>query len=274
MSFYGGYRQVQEKKPIVQCITNIVTVNDCANILLACGASPIMAEDIREMQEMVSGVSALVCNMGAISFGDSMVVAGMQANKCGVPVVLDPVAAGATRLRRDVASQLLKHVHLAAIRGNASEIKALAGQGTQASSVDVAVGDEVSEENLADVKKFVRDLANKLNTVVALSGVIDVISDGKRTAAVRNGCATMARITGSGCMLTSLVGAFIGAAPTRPFDAAVAAMTAMGVCGELAEEKRVAEGTGTASFRTYMIDAMSLLTKEQLDARAQVEVDA
>ena len=256
--------QVRQKAPLVQCITNFVTVNDCANIILAAGGSPSMAQDPREVEEAVGGAAALVCNMGAIDFVDSMVLAGREANRLGKPVVLDPVAAGGTQLRRDAARHLLEQVHFAAIRGNASEIRFLAGQQAAGSGVDVSAVDVIGRENLPAAVEMAKGLAQSSGAVIAVSGAMDLITDGRRAAVVENGCATMARITGSGCMLTSLMGAFCGAAPETPFEAAVAAMAAMGVCGELAEARRLRNGTGNATFRTDLIDAVFNLTKQQL----------
>lgn len=255
---------VREKAPLVQCITNFVTVNDCANIILASGGSPSMSEDIREVEESVCGASALVCNMGAIDFVDSMIVAGRKANSLDTPVVLDPVAAGGTQLRRDMSGRLLQNVHFAAIRGNASEIRFLAGQQTPGSGVDVRAGDAVTEENLAEAVAMTEALAKKLGSVIAISGALDVISDGAQTVILRNGCATMARITGSGCMLTSMIGAFCGAMPEDPFSATVAAMAVMGIAGELAEKRRMENGTGNATFRNDLIDAVFNMTQTQL----------
>lgn len=255
---------VREKAPLVQCITNFVTVNDCANIILASGGSPSMSEDIREVEESVCGASALVCNMGAIDFVDSMIVAGKKANSLDTPVVLDPVAAGGTQLRRDMSGRLLQNVHFAAIRGNASEIRFLAGQQTPGSGVDVRAGDAVTEENLAEAVAMTEALAKKLGSVIAISGALDVISDGAQTVILRNGCATMARITGSGCMLTSMIGAFCGAMPEDPFSATVAAMAVMGIAGELAEKRRMENGTGNATFRNDLIDAVFNMTQTQL----------
>ncbi len=255
---------VRENAPLVQCITNFVTVNDCANIILASGGSPSMSQDVREVEEAVCGANALVCNMGAIDFVDSMVLAGKKANSLGTPVVLDPVAAGGTQLRRDMSQLLLEKVHFAAIRGNASEIRFLAGQQTPGSGVDVRAGDAVTEENLTEAVSMTQALARKLGSVIAISGVLDVISDGEQTVILRNGCATMARITGSGCMLTSLIGAFCGAMPEDPFTATVAAMAVMGVAGELAEERRIQNATGNATFRNDLIDAVFNMTEKQL----------
>ncbi len=263
---------VRQKAPLVQCITNFVTVNDCANIILAAGGSPTMAQDVREVEEAVHGASSLVCNMGAIDFVDSMLLAGKKANCLGKPVVLDPVAAGGTQLRRDASRRLLEEVHFAAIRGNASEIRFLAGQRTPGSGVDVETGDAVTEENLAEAVAMTEKLAQKLGSVIAISGVLDVISDGRQTAILRNGCATMARITGSGCMLTAMIGAFCGAMVEDPFSATVAAAAVMGIAGELAEERRMKNETGNATFRNDLIDAVFNITQTQLQERMRCEI--
>lgn len=255
---------VRLQAPLVQCITNFVTVNDCANMILASGGSPSMAHDIREVEEAVCGVQALVCNLGAIEWVDSMVLAGKKANELGTPVVFDPVGAGSTTLRRNLANHLLENVQFSVIRGNASEIRALAGHSGLNTGVDVSSLDVITEETLTDSMENIRLLAQKTRSVIAVSGKLDVISNGVETVVLRNGCATMARITGSGCMLSALIGAFCGAMPNDPFTATCAAMGAMGVCGELAEKKRLKQGTGNATFRTDLIDAMFNLTETDL----------
>lgn len=270
--YIKALRAVRENEPLVQCITNFVTVNDCANIILASGASPSMAKDIREVAEAARGVQALVCNMGAIEFVDSMVAGGKEANTLGKPVILDPVAAGGTKLRRDAAERLLKEVHFTTIRGNASEIRFLAGKEASGSGVDVSKVDAITEDNLTDMVEVAKALGSKIGSVIAVSGVIDIITDGEKTVVLRNGCATMARVTGSGCMLTSLIGSFCGAMPEDSFTATVAAMAAMGVCGELAEEQRLKKGTGNATFRIDLIDAVFNLTEKQLEEGIRYEV--
>lgn len=272
MDFASALRAVRTRAPLVQCITNFVTVNDCANILLAAGASPTMAHDIREVEESVAGVQALVLNMGAIEDADAMVLAGKRANALGIPVVLDPVAAGVTALRREVAARLLREVRIAVIRGNASEIRAMASGEIGGSGVDVAAVDAVTEDNLPQAVALARSLARRTGGAVAISGPIDVIADGEHAALLRNGCATMSRITGSGCMVTTLAGAFCGALPSEPFRTACAALAAMGVCGEIAEARRLQNGTGNATFRTDLIDAVFNLTEEQLTKGVRYEV--
>ena len=271
MEFEKALASVREQKPLVQCITNVVTVNDCANIILASGGSPTMASHPLEVEEAVRNVRALVCNMGAIDKIDSMILAGKEANRLGIPVILDPVGAGGTQLRRDAVKRLLEEVHFAVIRGNASEIRYLAGQQTTGSGVDVSSLDEITEENLDAAVSMAADLAKKLKAVIAISGKIDVISDGNRSCVLRNGCATMARITGSGCMLTALIAAFCGACENS-FVATCSAMAAMGISGEIAETKRLRNGTGNATFRNDLIDAVFNLTKEQLKQGVRYEI--
>lgn len=257
--------QVRETAPLVQCITNFVTVNDCANIILAAGGSPTMAMDAREVEEAVRDVSALVCNMGAIESVEAMVLAGREANRLGIPVVLDPVAAGGTQLRRNASAELWRNVQFSVIRGNASEIRYLSGQQTTGSGVDVSAVDAVTEENLPMAVEMVKNLAKETGSVIAISGVLDVISDGERTVVLRNGCATMSRITGSGCMLTSLIGAFCGAMKEDVFAAACSAMAVMGIAGEKAEALRLQKGTGNVTFRADLIDSIFSMTEQELE---------
>lgn len=255
---------VREKAPLVQCITNFVTVNDCANIILAAGGSPTMAMDVREVEEAVRDVSALVCNMGAIESIDAMLLAGKEANRLQIPVVLDPVAAGGTSLRRNAAAKLLENVQFSVIRGNASEIRSLAGETASGSGVDVSKADAVTAETLPAVIEMTKTLARKSGSVIAISGVWDIISDGEKTMVLKNGCAAMSRITGSGCMLTSLMGAFCGALPENPFLAACTAMAVMGIAGEKAEQLRLQKGSGNATFRTDLIDSIFSMTETDL----------
>ena len=262
--FISPLEKVREREPLVQCITNFVTVNDCANIILAAGGSPSMAQDIREVEESVCHSDSLVCNMGAIDFTESMILAGKKANSLGIPVVLDPVAAGGTSLRREVSQRLLKEVYFTAIRGNASEIRFLAGQSSIGSGVDVASEDKITEQNIPDIVEAAKMLAIHTGSIVVVSGPIDIITNGKNTVLLRNGCATMARITGSGCMLTSLIGTFCGSHKNDYFSAVCSAVAVMGISGEFAEAKRLKNGTGNASFRTDLMDAVFNISKNEL----------
>lgn len=270
--FEGILDNVRQKAPLVHNITNFVTVNDCANIVLACGGSPIMSADIREVAEITAICQSLVANMGAVEDAASMIVAGKKSNELGHPVVLDPVAAGASALRNQTAFQLLDEVHFSAIRGNISEIKTIQkGSGTT-KGVDADSADAVTEENLEATVRMAKELSAKTGSVIIISGAIDIAADSQKAYVIRNGHPIMARITGSGCMSSSLVGAFCGANPEQILDACAAAMCAMGVCGELAYKKTVQTGGGTLSFRTYLIDAMSNLTQETLNAYGKVQI--
>ena len=263
---------VRERTPLVQCITNFVTVNDCANIPLAAGGSPTMAHDIREVEEAVAGVQALVLNLGAIGDVEAMLLAGKRANQLGIPVVLDPVAAGVTSLRREACRRLLAELRFTVIRGNASEIRALALGAEGGSGVDVSAGDAVTEENLSRGVELCRRLAESTGAVTALSGQVDILSDGTQTVLIRGGVPTMSRVTGSGCMLTALLGAFCGANPERPLAAAAAAVAAMDLAGERAEARRLQNGTGNATFRTDLIDAVFNLTEDELREGVRYEI--
>jgi len=273
MNITDALRAARAKKPLVQCITNVVTVNDCANIILAAGGTPTMAHIREEAAEAVRAASALVTNLGAAEYIDSMVLAGKEANRLGIPVVFDPVACGATEFRRNASRRLLSGVHFQVIRGNVSEIRALAeGQGARGSGVDASAGDAVTAESLPRVVEAARSLALSTGAVVAVSGAEDVITDGRKTVVVKNGCAVMARITGSGCMLSSLCGTFAGALPEDPFRAALTAFTVMGVAGERADQARLRKGTGNATFRTDLIDAVFCMTEEDLLKEARYEI--
>ncbi|PWM24551.1 MAG: hydroxyethylthiazole kinase [Oscillospiraceae bacterium] len=267
----AALRQVADRNPLVHTITNFVTVNDCANIILAAGGSPTMAHDPREVEEIAAVSQAVVLNMGAIEDLDAMILAAKAANRRGIPVVLDPVAAGASRLRRESCAALTGQVSLTVVRGNASEIKALAVGSSSTRGVDVGSADVITEKTLPAAVSMAKDLSHRLGAVIAVSGVIDIIADRDRVCLVRNGCAEMSRITGSGCMLTALLGAFCGANPDRPFEASVAAVGTMGYAGELARERTIRLGGGNATFRTCLIDAVSLMTPEQLKGGLNIE---
>ena len=264
-------KNIRAQKPLVHCITNFVTVNDCANIILAVGGTPTMAYDRREVEEIIAAASALVLNLGTVGDIDAMILAGKRANALGRPVVLDPVAAGASKLRHDSCARILKEVRLSVIRGNISEIKALAVGQSDTRGVDAGEKDVVTEENLDAVCRMAQDFARATGAVVAISGRLDIVADTDRVCIITNGCAEMAQITGSGCMLTSLIGAFTGTQPEDIYAATIEAVSAMGLCGELARQKMLENHAGTASFRTYLIDAVSLLDDEQLERGRRIE---
>ena len=258
--------------PLVHSIPNTVTIHDCANIILAAGGTAIMAQDEREVEEITAHSDALVLNMGALRAQEAMLLAAREAKRLGHPVVLDPVAAGASRLRSEMCSRLLADGLVSVIRGNASEIRALAAGEEQASGVEANAIDRVTEQNLTESTEWLAEFSRKTGTVVMLTGKIDLITDGNRTAVLRGGSELMSRITGAGCMLTSLTAAYCGANPNTLFEAVAAASGVMKVCGTLAERRVREEMEGTASFRTRLIDAVSLLTAEQLAEGLRIQL--
>lgn len=265
---------VRQRHPLIHNITNYVTVNDCANILLACGGSPIMADDIGEAEEITALCGGLNINIGTLNARTipAMLAAGKKANELGRPAVLDPVGAGASRLRTDTALRLLEQVRFTVVRGNISEIKTLAlGRGST-QGVDADVGDAVTEDTLEEAVRFAKGFAQKTGAVIAITGAIDVVADGEERAfCVFNGHPMMSGVTGTGCQLSAMTAAYVSANPDRPLEAAAAAVCAMGVCGELAQ-RRMGELDGNASYRNYIIDAVYRLDGETLERHANYQI--
>lgn len=263
---------VREQEPLVHCVTNYVTVNDCANALLAVGGSPIMssgeASDVRDIASICDGLDLNIGTLDEVSVG-AMRVAATRAGELGHPILLDPVGAGASAMRTSTASVLLDSFPVSVIRGNMSEIQAVAGASSTTHGVDANPDDAVTRDNLADKAAFVRSFSTTCGTIVAVTGAIDLVSDGTRTVAIANGDATMSRITGSGCMLSAITPAFL-AAHDDAFEAAVTAVCAMGVAGEVAAG-RMGPLDGNGSFRTYLLDALYNLTGDSLLAGAHID---
>lgn len=264
---------VRRKAPLVHSITNYVTANDCANILLACGASPIMADDPGEAEEITSLAAGLVLNLGTLDQRklSAMLLSGKRANALGIPVVLDPVGAGASALRTGSALRLLEEVRFSVIRGNMSEIRALALGAGHTRGVDAGAADRVTEESLAEALAFVKSFAARTGAVAAVTGGIDLVADGRRALVVRGGHPMMGRITGAGCMLSALAGAFAAANRDNLLAAAAGAVCAMDLCGETAAA-RVQPPDGSGSFRAYLLDAVYNLTPEELERGATYEL--
>ena len=264
---------VRKTCPLVHNITNYVTVNDCANILLACGASPIMSDDAGEVEEISSICGGLNINIGTLNQRTipSMLLAGKKANELGHPVVLDPVGAGASTLRTKTARDLVDQIHFTVIRGNISEIKTLAlGSGTT-KGVDADVADKVTRDNLSKAVAFAKEFAARTGAVVAITGAIDIVADQERAYCIYNGHPMMSSITGTGCQLSAMTAAYVTANPDNPLEAAAAAVCAMGICGEIAH-KRLTPEDGNSSYRNYIIDAIYHLTGEDLDKYANYEI--
>lgn len=254
---------LREKRPLVHHITNYVTVNDCANIVLAVGASPVMADAVEEVEDMVSIASALVINIGTLNHVtvESMIKAGKKANDLGIPIILDPVGAGATPYRKETALRLIQEINFSVIRGNMAEIKILCGMNANSKGVD-------SEEAQSDdAKEVARSLARRLNTVVAITGAVDFISDGSKVISLHNGHEMLTNVTGTGCMSTSLIGAYCGASKDYLLAAAAGILT-MGLAGEKAYE-RLVEGESSGSFRVNLIDSVFSLAGKDFEERGR-----
>ncbi len=264
---------VRKTCPLIHCITNYVTVNDVANAVLAIGASPIMADDIRETSDITSICSALVINIGTLNERTipAMFNAGQTAKKLGHTVVLDPVGAGASPLRTETAIELLKKIKPDIIRGNISEIKTLAHGSGFTSGVDAAESDTVTEQNLDASVLFVKDFAKSCGAVVAITGKIDLVSDGDRCYVITNGAAQMSRITGTGCQLSAVTAAFAAANPEDKCTAVAAAVCAMGYAGQLGVS-RMTENDGNCALRGYIIDGLYNMTGDKLKEGAKYEI--
>lgn len=259
---------VRSRNPLVHQITNYVTVNDCANITLAAGGSPIMADDGGEAAEIAAGSSALVLNIGTLNANtlQSMLTAGKSANQNGVPVVLDPVGAGVSALRGRVVETLLKEVRFAVVRGNLSEIRFAAGLSFSARGVDA--GEPEAEEGVDGGAEAVRRLALSCGCVAAATGPIDAVSDGDRTLLIRNGHEMLSAVTGTGCMCAALVGCFCGVS-NDALAAAAAGIALMGIAGETAFERAGKFGSG--SFHAALIDAVSRMDAKSFERKIRIE---
>ena len=271
-------KSIQEKNALTHCITNSVTINDCANAVLAIGGSPFMAEDAEEVEEVVAIADVLVINIGKLSKNqiESMHISAKAANKTNTPIILDPVGVGVTELRNKTTMDLINDYNITAIRGNISEIKAIAklsgvlDESNTAKGVDVNADDIITEENLQANGELICELARKLNTTILASGPIDILSDGNTTVAIDNGDDMMPLITGSGCMLSSIVGSCIGG--SNPFDGSLVAILAMNIAGEKARAKVDEKDEGTGSFRAYLIDYLYKTDSETLINESNIKI--
>ncbi len=264
---------LRKTMPLIHNITNYVTVNDVANILLACGGSPIMSDEVEDVEDITSICNGLNINIGTLhkSSIEGMLRAGKKANNLHHPILLDPVGAGASKFRTETALRLMQELNLAVIRGNISEIKTLAlGSGTT-KGVDADVSDAVTEENLEQAIEFVKAFSKKTGTIIAVTGRIDLVTDGNRCYVIRNGRPEMGKITGTGCQLSGMMTAFITANPDEMLEAAAAAVCAMGLAGEIGWS-RMQTGDGNATYRNRIIDAIYNMTGDILEKGANYEI--
>ena len=263
MSFSPGetLRTIRETKPLVHQITNYVVMNETANATLALGALPVMAHAVEEVEEMVGLAGALVLNIGTLSrpWIESMLRAGKTASARGIPVVLDPVGAGATRLRTETALRLLDVVDVTVLRGNPGEVATLVGADAEVRGVEsMTIG--------LEPPALARQAARGLGVVASVTGPIDHVSDGDRSYAIANGHPLLAAVTGTGCVSSALTGCFLAAKPEEPLEAAAEALAALGVAAEDAAD----DAAGPGTFHARLYDALAALDPETLDGRARI----
>lgn len=278
MKIKNASDNVRKNSPIIHNITNYVTVNDVANVLLACGASPIMADDKNEVVEITSICSGLNLNIGTLNERtiESMFIAGRKAEKLGHVINLDPVGAGASKIRTETAAELIKELDITSVRGNISEIKAVASElgifksNSKANGVDADDVDLVTEENLEQSIELIKEFAKKTSTVTCVTGAIDIVTDGDEAYIIRNGRTEMSKITGTGCQLSSLVCAFTAANKEDILAGAAAAVITMGVAGEIAFE-HLKDGEGNSTYRNRIIDAIYNMSGDILKERGKYE---
>ncbi len=255
--------KIREVKPLIHNITNFVVMNYTANVLLATGASPVMAHAANEVEEMVSFAGALVLNIGTLTdqWVDAMMLAGLRATELGLPIVLDPVGAGATGLRTDAARRILAGMNVSVVRGNPSEILSLADRQAVGKGVDALHAVE-------DAGEAAGQLARALHTTLAITGEVDLVTDGERVVRIANGHSLMPHVTGTGCSATAVIGAFLSVDPD-PLTAAATGLAFFGIAGEKAGEK--AEGPGT--FMIRLLDALYTLTPKEVAQRCRITVE-
>jgi hydroxyethylthiazole kinase len=254
-------RQLRKRKPLVHQITNYVVMNETANATLAVGALPVMAHAREEVEEMVALAGALVLNIGTLSpsWVEAMLAAGKAANAAGIPVVLDPVGAGATRYRTATAKRILAEVDVAVLRGNQGEVATLVGVAAEVRGVEsIGAAD--------DAAGVARAAARSLGLVASVTGPVDHVSDGERSIAVENGHELLATVTGTGCMSSAITGCFLAVNRAAPLEAAAEALAAFGVAGEDAAQD--AKGPGT--FHVNLYDALAALDPDTLDGRIRI----
>jgi len=255
--------KIRQSKPLIHNITNLVVMNFTANVLLASGASPVMAHAENEVEEMVALAGALVLNIGTLTdpWVTAMLKAGRRASQLGIPIVLDPVGSGATALRTRAARQILADTKVSVVRGNGSEILSLADQGSRTKGVD-------SLHSVADAAAVAGHLARELGTTLAITGPIDLVTDGQRIVTIEGGHGLMPFVTGTGCAATAIIGAFLAVDPD-PVSAAATGLAFFGLAGETAGSRSAGPGT----FMIHLLDALYTLTPEEIARRCRISED-
>lgn len=259
--------------PLVHNITNYVTINDVANVVLACGARPLMSDEPSDILEITSHCDCLNINIGQLKkyTVEGMFIAGKKQRELGHPVVLDPVGVGASAFRKETAAGLLREVGFTAIRGNISEIRTLSLGTENTSGVDADRADKVTENMLEWSIPYLKAFSERTGSVVAVTGNIDLVCDSKNCYVIRNGRPEMGRITGTGCMLSGMLAAFLAANKGNELTATAAAVCTMGLAGEIAWS-HMQEAEGNASYRNRIIDAIYHMDGETLNKGAKYEL--
>ncbi|MFC3750721.1 hydroxyethylthiazole kinase [Paenibacillus sp. GCM10012306] len=255
--------KVREQNPLIHNITNIVVANFSANGLLALGASPFMADSYEEVADVAQMAASVVLNIGTLNEQviPSMILAGQSANAHGTPVVLDPVGAGATAYRTDIVQKLVDSISLTALRGNVAEVANVAGEQWTIKGVDAGTGD-------GDAVELAQKAARKLGCIVIVTGKEDVITDGTTTYIAANGHPILTKVTGTGCLLSAVTGAFLAVGGDSPLKAAAEAISFYGVAAEIAEE--LTHGQGPGSFQIEFLNQLSLVTPDIYQERSLI----
>lgn len=255
--------KIKTASPLIHNITNFVVMNSSANILLAIGASPVMAHSLGEVEEMTSLADALVLNIGTLQddWVESMICAAKTANNKGIPVILDPVGSGATSLRTRSVRRIMDVAQISVLRGNASEIFSLASDNVRTRGVDSSLS--VSEEIIDAAQK----LAAEMNCIIAISGAVDIITDGRKIFKVINGQPIMTKVTGIGCGLSAVTGAFCAVSQGELLPATAAACAVYGLCGDLAVQ--ISDKPG--SFAVAFVDTLYSISKKEIDALLKID---
>ncbi|WP_035291269.1 hydroxyethylthiazole kinase [Clostridium sp. KNHs214] len=252
-------QSVKLKKPLIHCITNPISINNCANIVLAVGAKPIMAEHPLEVHEITTASKALGVNLGNITDirMKSMLISGKVAFEKKIPQVIDLVGVGCSKLRLEYAKKFISQCHPDVIKGNMSEIKAIYGIESNSKGIDVGEFDMVTEKNSERSIEMLKKMSLQTRAVIAATGVVDIITNGIDTYLITNGCEMLSMVTGTGCMLNALIASYISS--KNIFGGTVLAVALMGICGELSQHVK-----GTGSFKTELIDNMFSISDDMI----------
>lgn len=263
--------KLQEKTPLIHCLTNNVTINDAANAILAVGGSPIMSEHPRETADVTGNAQALVINIGNFieSKLESIFISGQVANERKLPIVFDPVGVTSSRLRKHLSERIIVEVKPTIIKGNMSEIKALANIASTAAGVDVALSDLTNEQTLANNSQIAYNLAKQLNCVIVASGAIDIVASPDAVYSLHNGTAMLAKITGTGCISGMLMGTYASVLP--PLQAAILGISVLNIAGELAQEYVSDNQAGLGTFKVKLFDYLSTMNAQVLQERGRVQ---